>query len=346
MRRTIKPTDPCLFDYQNHVERLAGRETALDRLNDFIDWDFFRPLLRKAFKRRTQDRGGRSAFDEVFMFKILILQRIHDLSDEATELAVMERLTWHRFLGVHVGCRFPDKNTLWDFKQSLINTDTLTACFEAFFDYIASQGVQLKSGKIVDATIIEVPVQRNSRKENDMIRNGDVPPDWEKPENTAKLRQKDTDADWTRKHDRRYFGYKNHTKVDQKTKLIESCVVTPANVHDNQVLCDLLDPEDGRLYADSAYRSDDIQARLQKMGIQYWVNQRAYRNKPLTEAQKRTNKTKSKIRSRVEHVYGSMWTSLGGMYQRCIGFKRNANMIMFGNLIYNMHRLRYIQQGT
>lgn len=346
MRRTIRPADPSIFDYQNHVERLSGRETALDRLNAFIDWEFFRPYVRQAFRPRDPARGGRPAFDEIFMFKILVLQRIHDLSEEATELAVMERLTWHRFLGVHVGSRFPDKNTIWDFKQALINADVFTACFEAFFDQIAARGVRLESGKIVDATIVEVPVQRNSREENEMIKGGEVPPDWKKPGNEAKLRQKDTDAWWTRKHGRRYFGYKNHAKVDQRTKLIEACVVTPANDHDSSVLFDLIEEGDGRLYADSAYRSEANRARLREMGIQDWSIDPNRKNRPLNDRQRSANRTKSRVRARVEHVFGTMATSLGGTFQRCIGFKRNASMIIFGNLLYNMDRLRCIRAGA
>jgi len=346
MRRTIRPTDPGLFDYQNHVDRLSGRETALDRLDAFIDWEFFRPYLRRAFKRIDPKRGGRPAFDEVFMFKILVLQCIHDLSEEATELAVMERLTWHRFLGVHVGSRFPDKNTIWRFKQALIDVDVFTACFEAFFDQIAAQGVRLESGKIVDATIVEVPVQRNSREENDVIKDGDVPEDWQRPGNEAKLRQKDTDAWWTRKHGRRYFGYKNHAKIDQRTKLIESCAVTPANVHDSQVLFDLVEEGDGRLYGDSAYHSEATRRRLREMGIQDWTITPNRRNRPLSDQQCAANRTKSRIRARVEHVFGAVTTALGGTHQRCIGFTRNAAMIIFGNLVYNMDRLRCIRQAA
>jgi transposase, IS5 family len=346
MRRTIRPIDPGIFDYQNHVERLSSRETSLDRLNSIIDWEAFRPHLRRAFKRKGPDRGGRSAFDEVFMLKILVLQRIHDLSEEATEMAVLERLTWHRFLGVHVGWRFPDKNTIWDFKQALIKADIFTRCFEAFFDQIAARGVRLESGKIIDATIVEVPVQRNSREENHVIKSGDVPDEWKKSGNEAKLRQKDVDARWTTKHGHRYFGYKNHAKVDQRTKLIEACVVTPANVHDSQVIFDLVDPDDGRIYADSAYRSQEIRDRLRDMGVQDWTIDRQRRGRPLTARQQETNRTKSRIRARVEHVFGTMVTSLGGTMQRCIGFQRNAAMIIFGNLIYNMHRLRCIRQAS
>lgn len=341
MRKTIRPNDPGIFDYQAHVERLSHRQTALDRLNEIVDWEAFRLHLRKAFPSTRPEVGGRPAFDEVFMFKVLVLQRLHDLSEEATELAIQDRFTWQRFLGIHVGCRMPDKNTIWDFKQALIVAGALVACFAAFFDQIERHGIMLESGKIVDASIVEVPVQRNSRTENEHIKADKAPPGWGK--NPAKLRQKDMDARWTSKHGEHFFGYKNHIKIDQKTKIIEACVATAAHVHDSQVLFDLVDANDGRLYADSAYRSAGIARRLNDMGVQDWTIERARRNTPLTTRDRRTNRTKSRIRSRVEHVFGTMTTSLGGTFQRSIGFARNAAMIIFGNLVYNMDRLRYLK---
>lgn len=289
------------------------------------------------------DKGGRPAYDEVFLFKVLVLQRIHGVSEEATELAVKDRLSWQRFLGIHVGCSFPDKNTIWLFKQSLIKHEAMDGCFAAFFGQIAAHGVRLESGKIVDATIVEVPIQRNSREENEQLKGGSVPTEWAK--HPAKLRQKDVDARWTQKRGTSFFGYKNHIKIDQKTKLIEACLATPAQVHDSTALDDLIADDDGRLYGDSAYHSAVINQTLTERGIQDWTVEPARRNHPLSEDQRATNTTKSRIRARVEHVFGTMNTALGGVDQRCIGFARNAAMIIFGNLVYNMHRLRFVVSG-
>lgn len=340
MRRTIRPVDPSLFDYQNHVERLSSTPTALDSLNEFIAWDDFRSHLRRVLPVQRADKGGRPSYDEVFLFKILILQRIHDLSEEATEMAIKDRLSWQRFLGIHVGSSFPDKNTIWSFKQTLIKHGAMEQCFVAFFDQIAAHGVRLESGKIVDATIVEVPIQRNTRQENEQIKADMIPPEWAK--NQAKLRQKDTDARWTQKRGESFYGYKNHIKIDQKTKIIEACVATSASVHDSQALVDLLGDDDGRLYGDSAYHSATIKNLLHERGIQDWTVTRAWRNRPLTDIENQKNRTKSTIRARVEHVFGTMDTALGGVNQRCIGFARNAAMIIFSNLVYNMHRLRFI----
>jgi IS5 family transposase len=344
MRRTIRPSDPSFFDYQNHVDALSRCPTALDRLNTFIDWEAFRPHLRRALPSQKKDKGGRPSYDEVFLFKILVLQRIHGLSEESTELAVKDRLSWQRFLAIHLGCAFPDKNTIWSFKQRLIVNGAMESCFAAFFAQIEAHGVRLESGKIVDATIVEVPKQRNGREENEQIKQGKVPSAWEKQ--PAKLRQKDVDARWTRKHGTNFFGYKNHIKVDQKTKIIEVCVATPANAHDSTVVEDLAEKGDGRWYGDSAYHSAAINECLVNNDIQDWTIQPARRNRPLSLKQNERNRTKSRIRSRVEHVFGTMQTSLGGKVQRCVGFVRNSAMITFTNLVYNMDRLRYLVVST
>jgi len=340
MRRTLRPNDPSIFDYQEHVTRLSKRKTSLDALNEVINWKAFLPILRKSFKHQKKHVGGRPSYDMLFMFKILVLQRIHNLSEEATECAVLERLTWHRFLGIHVGSHFPDKNTIWSYKQSLIQSDALTKCFIVFFDQIESHGYKLESGKIIDASIVAVPRQHNTHKENAEIKEGVVPKKWQN--DSRKRCQKDTDASWTQKRGQRYFGYKNHIKIDQKTKFIEQCVVTPAHVHDSQALLDLIEDVDGRLYADSAYHNSTIAETLREMDIQDWTIAGARRNTPLTERQKMTNKTKSQIRVRVEHIFGTIDTSFGGSQQRCIGFARNAAMIIFTNLVCNMDRLRYV----
>lgn len=338
MRRTIRHADPSLFDYQNHVERLAQRPTSLDALFAFIDWEQFRPTLERCFPKIDPRKGGRPSFDVIFMFQVLVLQRIHNCSDAETELAIQDRLSWQRVLGIHLGCRMPDRNTIWDFREALTRADAFVSCFGLFFGQIESNGYNLESGSVVDASLVEVPVQRNTREENEQLKDGDVPAEW----SDVKHAQKDTDAAWTKKRGVNYFGYKNHIKIDQQTKIIMACCITAANVHDSQVLFDLLDENDRRLYADSAYRSEAINARLREMGVQDWTNEKGHRGRPLSDDRKDKNRTKSHIRSRVEHVFGWIETSFNGMNQRVIGWKRNVSQIIMTNLIFNMDRLRCI----
>jgi IS5 family transposase len=192
---------------------------------------------------------------------------------------------------------------------------------------------------MVDATIVPVPKQRNSRDENEAVKAGERPPAWEKK--PAKLRQKDRDARWTKKHGKSFFGYKNHVNADAKHKLIRRYEVTDAAVHDSQALDALLTKGNtsSDVFADSAYRSTETEAKLKARGFRSRIHRRAHRNHPLSDAQTRANRAKSKIRARVEHVFGAQQSSMGGRIVRTIGIVRARAKIGLQNLAYNMRRL-------
>ena len=197
-----------------------------------------------------------------------------------------------------------------------------------------------------------MPKQRNTREENALIKEGQVPEAWDKPGAQAKRRQKDTQARWTKKNDEKHYGYKNHINADEGNKLIQSYSVTHAAVHDSQVFDELLDhttDEDGNkraVYADSAYRSEAQEQRLAEAEIASQICAKGTRGKPLTEEQKQANRTKSKVRARVEHVFGAQ-AAMGGHLVRTIGLQRAKVKIGLMNLVYNMKRLvQLIQRDT
>jgi len=165
-----------------------------------------------------------------------------------------------------------------------------------------------------------------------------VPEDWSE----NKFRQKDLDAQWVTHNGKNYFGYKNHIKADSKTKLITDYRATTANIHDSEMLDELLDKkEDGgqRIYADSAYRSEALEEVCRKKNIESYIHEKGYRNKPLTKGQQQLNKKKSKIRARVEHIFGFMTNTMNEMYLRYRNFVRNKTGIGLMNLTYNLFRL-------
>jgi IS5 family transposase len=199
----------------------------------------------------------------------------------------------------------PDATTLWLFREKLADAGLMEKLFDRFDQYLAAQGYLARGGQMIDATIVAVPKQRNSRDDNETVKSGQTPAEWEK--NPAKLRQKDLDARWTKKHDRSFFGYKNHVNADAKHKLIRRYEVTDAAVHDSQMLEALLDRANtsADVFADSAYRPAENEAKLKATGFNSRIHRRAGRNRPLSSAQAKANRSKSKIRVRVEHVFGS-----------------------------------------
>ena len=161
-----------------------------------------------------------------------------------------------------------------------------------------------RAGTIVDASIVEVPRQRNSREENRLIMAGQRPEAWQT--NPDKLWQKDVDARWTKKNLENHSGYKNHGRADADSALITDHVVTPASVHDSQELATLIGPPQAgeNLFADSADASAATDRTLAELGINNYVHEKGARNRPLTETKKGLNQVKSQVRCLVEHVFG------------------------------------------
>ena len=278
------------------------------------------------------------------MLKVLMLKRMYNLSFEQTEYQINDRLSFMRFLGLTISDKVPDANTIWNFYNDLSQAQLADKMFDAFKQKLLDEHMILREGSIVDATFVDAPRQRNTREENQKIKAGEVPDEWKKDEPKArhKLRQKDTDARWATKNKEQHFGYKNHVKVDQKTKLIDKYTVTDASVHDSQAMTDLITQDDQAMYADSAYIGSPIAEALTTNGIENRICEKGFRNHPLTDEQKEHNRKKSKVRSRVEHVFGFMTRSMNGITVRTIGIKRAEFDIGLTNLLYNMHRYCFL----
>ncbi len=327
------------FDLQNRFDKLSQGGDALERLNAIVDWEMFRADLERIDRKERKSTAGRKPTDRVRMFKMLVLQNLYGLSDEALEFQVTDRLTFMRFLGIDLGGTVPDAKTVWLFREQLREAKVFDRLFERFHRALATQGIKLNSGQIVDASFVEAPRQRNTREENELVKEGAVPKQWTKK--PAKLRQKDIDARWTQKNDEDHFGYKTHVSVDRKTKLVIREQTTPANVHDSQVFEGLLGKarQRGRdVWADSAYRSREHERGLKRRGFRSHVHEKGSRGHPLTEVQQRRNRTKSRVRVRVEHVFATM-TQMGGMLVRSIGLERMRTWSTMKALTYNLKRL-------
>lgn len=321
-----------LFEYQERKAALEKRKRGLDRLNAMVHWESFRPVLEGRIKFTEKPKGGPRPWDLVLMFKIVVLQKFHGLSDDETEFQILDRFSFQRFVGLDVGDTVPDAKTIWLFKERL-GAEGIKALFDHLDTALNERGLIGKAGKIVDASFIEAPKQRNNRQDNEMIKEGKRPESFD--ENPHKGAQKDTDARWTKKGDETHYGYKNHAKVDAASKLIVAWEVTPANVHDSQELATLVVEGDGTLYADSAYQSEESAQLLTSKGIENQIHERAYRDHPLSGNQKKLNKLKSSIRARVEHVFGRLAQYKADRFRR-VGLKRAIFETGLGNLVYNL----------
>jgi IS5 family transposase len=332
------------FDESDRLNKLSELGDSLEKLNKHIEWEKFRGILKRTFKKEAKGPGGRPPFDYVMMFKILILQKMYNMADDKTEYQINDRLSFQRFLGLQLCDNVPDAKTIWHFREELNNAKILDTVFYRFVEQLEQKGIITHSGSIVDATFVDVPRQRNTRDENDEIKEGKTPKEWEKKKNRNKKAQKDVNARWVTKNKERHYGYKNHVKADKKSKIITKYRVTSAEIHDSQELKNLIEKKkDKRLYGDSAYTGEEVQKCIPKK-ILNRIHEKGYRNRPLTKTQKRNNTAKSKIRARVEHIFGAMH-HYGGLFIRTIGIKRAEMQIGLINLTYNIKRYVYLMEA-
>jgi len=265
------------------------------------------------------------------------------LSDHATEFQIADRMSFQRFIEIRSIKEIPDEKTIWLFREQAQKAGLIDKLFDHFVFQLEKAGMIVNEGKMVDATIVSAPRQRNNREENAKIKRGEQVKEWDKKPN--KKRQKDVDATWTRKHGRTHYGYKNHIKADVGSKIIQDYEVGTASEHDSQVIDELTskDQDGGQsLWADSAYRSEEIENMLASKEIKSEVHEKGYKSNPLTKQQIKRNKKKSKTRVRVEHVFGHMTTKMKGTNIRTIGLKRAATQIGLKNLAYNISRAVFL----
>jgi IS5 family transposase len=332
---------PSFFDRETQLSKIYELNGFLPKLKSLADFEIFRDDLQQVREKERQSNAGRKPFDVVLMFKILILKSLYNLSDDRIEEQIRDRLSFHDFLDLQDSDLVPDAKTIWLFAEDLKNHGLEQDLFDRFHEELERQGFSAKSGIIVDGSFVEVPRQRNTKEENAQIKNGEIPESLSS--NPHVLCQKDTDAEWTKKGEETHFGYKDHVAIDDEYKLIRGYGVTGAATHDSEPYLDLMPKEptypDQEAFADSAYKSKEIDEKLTGRGFVSEIHEKGYRNNPLTEVQKESNKVKSSVRCRVEHVFGEMKMRMGNEVLRTIGFGRARFWIGMRNLVYNMSRL-------
>ena len=335
------------FDLSDRYASFDAMRDALVEIDSIGHWEEFRLTLERVWRKPKAERkswAGRKPMDAVVMFKTLVLGALYNLSDDQTEYQMRDRLSFMRFLGLGLQNRAPDAKTVWLYREGLAQTGVVEVLFKQFDGYLARQGYVARGGQILDASIVAVPRNHNTRDENKAIKNGEAPEGW--PDKPATQSQKDSDARWTKKHGKSYYGYKNHVNVDRQHKLVRRYHVSKAELHDNQAVDHLLMQGNtgSGVWVDAAYRSEEMEAKLRARGLKSRVHRKGRRGKPLTEQGKSSNRTKSSQRAQVEHVFGAQTNDMGGTLVRTIGMVRAKAKIGMKNLAYNMRRMTQLRR--
>ena len=313
-----------LFAHEAHHQKLDELGDPLQEIERHVDFATLAARVDESVPMPDRTKGGRPPYPTETMVRILVLKRLYNLSDEQMEYQLLDRMSYKCFCGTDDAVWVPDRTTIWHF-ENRVGQAGAQALFGEMAEQLARKGFIARGGQIIDATLVKAPVQRNSRQENEQVRQGNVPEDW----NDAKRRQKDVDASWTKKNGKTHFGYKLSVNVDGRYKHAKG----------------LLDERNTArvVYADKAYSSQALRAELKDRGLRDGILKRAGKSKALTQRDEQRNRRLSRMRCRVEHVFAGI-EQMGGKMVRTIGRTRAGFAMTMMALCYNIKRLVCLQR--
>ena len=329
-----------LFDQDTRYRKLELLGDPLVTLNTIVPWSIFREALEATRGTRDPKKGGRPRHDAVLMLKILVLREVYGLSDEQVEFQIADRLSFQRFLGIGVEHTVPDYTAVWRFRER-VKGGVMEELFARLGAYIDLAGFKAKKGQMLDASLVEKPRTRQPA----------TPKEGEPALTPMQAAHRDADANWTKKHGRSYFGYKNHIQADEGHGFILAYAVMPASVHDSQRAKELVDitRRGGKVYGDSAYHFAKLARHCAEHGLKDRTCFKAQANQPMTTQQQAWNKARSRVRAKVEHVFARIDLFRQGRWLRCTGLARATVCIGLINLVHNLRHLmtqRRMVMGT
>jgi len=292
------------------------REQFLNEMDQIIPWRDLCKVIKPFYPKPKG--AGRPPVGLERMLRIHFLQHWFNLSDPAVEEALYDSRAMRRFVGIDLGREpVPDETTVCKFRHLLEAHNLGDRLFALIGEYLQENGVKVNTGTIVDATIIDAP---SSTKNKDKAR--------------------DPEMHQTKKGNQWYFGMKAHIGVDSQSKLIHSVAATAANVHDSQMLEDLLHGDETRIWGDSAYAGQGDTIRERAPNAKDFTNKKGSRNRPLSDRDKAKNKTKSKVRAKVEHPFLVLKRVFGFSKVRYRGLEKNATRLFVACGLVNLYMVR------
>jgi transposase, IS5 family len=285
------------------VHGRATRKTEfLARMEALVPWAQFCAVIEAHYPKAG---NGRPPVGLERMLRMYLVANWFKLGDEACEDALYDIRAFRDFCRIDLGReRVPDATTLLNFRHLLEEHQIGAALFAKVGELLLANGMKLSGGTIVDATLIAAPPSTKNQEQS-----------------------RDPEMHQSKKGNQWYFGMKLHIGADSQSGLVHSASVTAGNVHDSQELPNLLHGEETRLYGDSAYRGEQQRERLKRIApkAKDFTNKRARKNRPLTDADKQTNRRKSAVRSKVEHPFLTLKRIWGFAQARYRGLAKNAN---------------------
>lgn len=306
------------------ADALAHEHAALkvlDDVHDLIDWERIEGMLSCIYASKK----GEQAWPPLLMFKAMLLQSWYNLSDPKLESALARDIVFRRFVGLGMADSVPDHSTLWRFRNHPAMEKLQESLLQDINEQLAKKSLYVKTGaiSIVDASVIQA--QRNRPNKDKEGNNTQDPEAGYSVKMGSDGKQKTT------------YGFKAHVNVDEDG-FVKAMELTAGNVHDSQVFTELLSGDEEKVFADSAYASEKTNTWLAERDIDNGVLARAYRNKKLTNEQKKSNKLLSRTRYIVERFFGIGKLHYGMSKARYLGLKRNKMRVAMMCMAHNIKR--------
>ena len=297
--------------------KTTRREKFLAEMDAIVPWASLCALIEPHY---PSGERGRPPIGIDRMLRIYCLQQWFNMSDPQAEDSLYDSAAMRNFVDIDLGHEAaPDETTICKFRHLIEEKGLGKTMLTAVNDHLKSKGIKIGTGTIMDATLISAPSStRNKKGERD-------------PE----MRQ-------TKKGNQWYFGMKGHVGVDSKEKIIHSTEVNPANVHDSQMVSELLHGEETKVWGDSAYQGQKEAIRAAAPAARDMTNRRAARGRPLTDAERSKNATKSKVRAKGEHPFLIIKRIFGFTHVRYRGLAKNRNRFEVACALANL----YIKRRT
>jgi IS5 family transposase len=313
------------------VYRRARASSSLERIAQQVSWDEVEKLVSPLRSHR-----GAPGYSPLMMTKALLLQQWYALSDPQLEEALADRLSFRAFVGVPLDQPLPDHSTLWRFREALSKAGLATAVFAAITAQFEARGLILKRGTLIDASLVAAQaVVPPLTKESGSPAGGEP---GERPASKLVRSTVDPDAGWTRRKGWRFFGYKVHLAVDQGSHLVRAAVLTSAGVNDTAVGDQLIQGDEGAVYADKAYDSHARAAALKQRGIRNRIMKRGNKHHALSKRHGQRNALIGRIRGRVETIFAIMKRHYRFDRVRYFNHRRNEGQLMLMCAAINLRR--------
>jgi len=344
---------PSMFGLADYVVANRKRVTFLDGIAAMLDWKRVEKLLKEGLGRTNETTAGAKAYPAIQMFKILLLQQWYGLSDQDAESAMLDRISFIRFVGLSLEESVPDHTTICRFRNVLVERELLQLLLDEVNGQMEKQGKLVKKGVAVDASVISSAARPRKQVDMETVvcdrEENALAPCEQTTASETKVSvsySHDTEAAWTKKGKQYHYGYKAHTSVDMDTGLILTAHATPANYSDTGELEVLVKrsrlPAKSRVYADKGYTSAKNRMVLNQHKCKDGIMNRAYRNKPLTLRERKRNKLISKRRYIVERVFGTLKQHYDMARASYLGTAKVQGEFLLSSLAYNLKRALFL----